>query len=178
MTDPQLLAQVESFAKSCCDQYPDDPGLWNSHVQLVRLFALQLAEIEGVDPQIVEIAALLHDVGKYKGKEEHHIWGYDLSKCFLETIDLPDRTKEVILEYVLKHRTRFSAEDNRIEVKVIQAADVLGTLFNDAWQDHCRRTMSRDTIIKLYDKALRKIHLASARSIAEPQVAKLASLLP
>jgi HD superfamily phosphodiesterase len=178
MTNSQLLARVEEFAKACCEQYSEDPWLWKSHVQLVRQFALRLAEVEGADPQIVEIAALLHDIGYYKGREEHHIWSYELSKEFLKTIKLPEATQELILECVLKHRTCFSMEDNRIEVKVVQSADALGTLFNDEWQEYSRRTMSRKTIVKLYAKALIKINLESARSIAEPQLAKLEALLP
>lgn len=178
MTNPQLLAQVEEYAKPYCEQYSEDSGLWKNHVQLVRKFALTLAGVEGVDPQVVEVAALLHDIGKCKGREEHHIRSYELSKKFLETIDLPEATKELILECVLKHRTCFSLKDNRIEVKVVQSADVLGTLFDDEWQEYSRRTMSREMIMQLYAKALKKINLESARRIAEPQIAKLEALLP
>jgi metal-dependent HD superfamily phosphatase/phosphodiesterase len=178
MIYPQLLAQVEEFAKPYCEQYSEDPRLWKNHVQLVRQFVLRLAGVEGVDPQVVEIAALLHDIGKYKGREEHHIRSYELSKQFLKTIDLPEATKELILECVLKHRTHFSSENNRIEVKVVQSADVLGTLFDDEWQEYCRKTMSQEMIMQLYAKALRKINLESARRIAEPQIARLEALLP
>jgi HD superfamily phosphodiesterase len=177
MTDPRLLPQIEQFAKACCDQYAGDPGLWQNHVQRVRQFALQLAGIEGADPQVVEIAALLHDIGSYKGREEHHLWSYELSREFLKTTDLPAAAQERILECVLKHRTRFSMEGNCLEVKVVQSADALGTLFDDEWQEHSRRTMSRETLLQLYAKALGKINLESARRIAEPQVAKLQALL-
>jgi putative nucleotidyltransferase with HDIG domain len=177
MTETHLLIQVEQFAKACCDQYAADPGLWQHHVQWVRQFALQLAEAEGTDPQVVEIAALLHDIGYSKGEEEHHLWSYELSMEFLKTTDLPEAVQERILECVLKHRTRFSAEDNRLEVKVVQSADALGTLFDDEWQEHSRRTMSKDTILQLYEKALGKINLESARRIAGPQVAKLQARL-
>ena len=53
MTNPPWLVQIEEFAKSCCDQYPGDPGLWRNHVQLVRQFALNLAEIEGANPLVL-----------------------------------------------------------------------------------------------------------------------------
>lgn len=178
MTDSKLLIQIEAFAKRYCEQYHDDPGLWKNHVQLVRQFALKLAEIEGVNQQALEIAALLHDIGKYQGRDEHHIRSHELSKKFLETIDLPEITKELILECVLKHRTSFATEENRLEVKVIQSADVLGTLFDDEWQAYSRRTMTKDVILELYAKALRKIRLESARKIAEPQIEKLITLLP
>ena len=101
-----------------------------------------------------------------------------MSKEFLEPVDLPETTKAMILECVLKHRTRFASEDNRIEVKVVQSADALGTLFDDEWQEYSRKTMSRETLLQLYAKALRKINLESARRIAEVQIKKLEALLP
>ena len=177
MTDPHLLSRIEQFGKACCDQYAGDPGLWQNHVQRVRQFAVQLAGIEGADPQVVEIAALLHDIGCYKDREEHHVWSFSLSREFLKTTDLPEAAQELILECVWKHRTRFSMEDNRIEVKVVQSADALGTLFDDEWQEHSRRTMSRETLLQLYEKALGKINLESAKRIARPQVEKLISML-
>ncbi len=102
---------------------------------------------------------------------------YDLSREFLKTTDLPEAVQERILECVLKHRTRFSMEDNRLEVKVVQSADALGTLFDDVWQEHSRRTMSRETLLQLFEKTLGKINLESAKRIAEPQVAKLQAQL-
>lgn len=177
MTDPGLITTVERFAKELCRQYPFDPNLWDVHTQLVRKYALDLAEMEGADKQVVEIAALLHDIGKCKGRADHHLTGYELSRDFLETVDLPEEKKALILKCVLKHRTRFSAEENEIEVKVVQSADVLGTLFDDGWQAHSRNTMSQESLVSLYDKAMRKINLESARSIGAPQLEKLKRLL-
>ena len=100
MTDCQLLARVEGFARPFCEQDVEDPCLWKNHVQLVRL-----------------------------------------------------------------------------EVQVVQAADVLGTLFDEAWQAYSRKTMWPEKIRQLYARALSKIRLESARKIAEPQIAKLEALL-
>ena len=177
MIDRQLVEKVEAYAKPYCEKYTDGLELWKNHVRLVRQFTLRLAEVEGVNPQIVEVAALLHDIGMYQGREDHHIKSYQLSKQFLETVDLPETTKELILECVFKHRTRFSGDDNRIEVKVVQSADVLGALFDEDWQEYCRRTMSKEMISQLFAKAMKKINLDSARSIGERQLVKLEALL-
>ena len=177
MIDRQLVEKVEAYAKPYCEKYTDGLELWKNHVRLVRQFTLRLAEVEGVNPQIVEVAALLHDIGMYQGREDHHIKSYQLSKQFLETVDLPETTKELILECVFKHRTRFSGDDNRIEVKVVQSADVLGALFDEDWQEYCRRSMSKVRISQLFAKARKKINLDSARRIAEPQLLKLEALL-
>ena len=64
--DVRLLRKIERFAKKYCEYYTLEQGeqsLWQ-HVQLVRHFALKLAKVEGVDTQVLEYAALLHDIGK------------------------------------------------------------------------------------------------------------------
>jgi HD superfamily phosphodiesterase len=178
MTKSKLLIQVEEFAKKCCGQYDLEQDLWR-HVQLVRQFALKLSKAEGVDIQVLECAALLHDTGKNNkdGRKRHSIRSYRLSKKFLETVDLPTSKKGLILECVLKHSSRFSANENRIEVRVMQCADALGVLFDDEWQEYTRKTISQKAIKQLYEKSLKKITLESARRLAEPQIVKLKAML-
>jgi len=178
MSNQTVLAQVEEYAKNCCEQYSLEQDLWR-HVQLVRQFALKLAKLEGVDTQIMEYAALLHDIGKNNvdGRENHNTRSYELSKKFLKTVNLSEKTRELILECVLKHSTQYSLEDNRIEVRVIQCADALGVLFDDEWQEYTRRTISQKTIKQLYTNSLKKITLESARRLAEPQITRLKELL-
>jgi peptide methionine sulfoxide reductase MsrB len=87
---------------------------------------------------------------------------------------LPKQKKELILECIKKHSSRFSHEDNKIEVKVLQSADALGVVFDDEWQEHSKKIYSKEHILELLDKMLnKKINLLSARKIAEPKVKKL-----
>ena len=177
MTDPDLLARVEAFARPYCEGNPEFPGLWANHVRLVRYFAVRLAEVEGVDQLVLEVAAVLHDVGKDRGRAGHHHRSYELSKAFLETTDLPTATQELILECVLKHRTRSAGAHNPLEVRVMQAADMLGTLFDDEWQEYSRRSMSWDELLHQYERVQRKLTLESARAIAAPRIADLEARL-
>ena len=173
-----FLIKVEKFAKKYYKQDPEDPKLWENHVQLVRKFALKLAEIEKADKQVVEIAALLHDIGKHKGRENHNVISYELAKEFLKELNLDQNKKNLILKCILKHGSKYSSEDNEIEVKIIQSADALGVLFDEEWQKKCRRYLSREEILKKFDKMLnKKINLDSARKIATLQIKKLKRLL-
>jgi hypothetical protein len=70
----------------------------------------------------------------------------------------------------LKNRRRFHSEENEIEVKVVQSADILGALFNDWWQEHCRNTHSREELTNMYQNILGDLNLESARSLARPRV--------
>tara|TARA_Y100000310_G_C20380441_1_gene667845 strand:+ start:195 stop:728 length:534 start_codon:yes stop_codon:yes gene_type:complete len=172
-----LRQKVEEFAKKYCKKYPEDAKLWENHVQLVRKFALKLAEIEKADKVVVEISALLHDIGKDKGRKGHNERSYELSKKFLEKINLPEKKKKLILKCILKHSSKFSNEDNEIEVKVIQSADALGTFFDDEWQKFSRETMPKQELLDLFDKSFKRINLVSARKIAKPQIETLKRLL-
>jgi hypothetical protein len=96
----------------------------------------------------------------------------------LESIDLSAEARELVLECVLKHGTRYASEDNMVEVKVIQSADALATLFDDGRQDYARRNMPREVALQLLARSTAKINLESARRIAEPQVLRLRTLLP
>lgn len=173
----ELIAQIEKFARKYCKRDPDYNGEFWSHVQLVREFALRLAEIEGADKQIVEIAALLHDIGRYQGRKDHHTRGYEIANNFFEGIDLPEKRKNLILKCILKHRTRFHTEDNELEVKIVQSADTLAALFSDEWQEYCRKTISKNELLEFYDKAPELLNLESARKMAKPQIEKLKKLV-
>jgi putative nucleotidyltransferase with HDIG domain len=165
-----MMEKIEEYARVLCAQDEEDPNLFE-HVRLVRKYAVQLAHIEGADIRVCEIAALLHDIGKCKGRKNHHITGKKLAEKFLDTVDISTEKKELILKCIEKHRTRFSSEDNKLEVRVIQCADCLGTLFNDVWQEHCRKTRTREDLLHFYEEdVFRKLTLDSARQIALPQL--------
>lgn len=178
----QVIQQVEEFAiRYCKDEilksgYPDYK-LWEDHVQLVRKYALLLAKIEKVNPELLEIAALLHDIGKYKGREDHETRSYELSKGFLAGLPLSEEEKTIILKCILKHSSKYANEGNEIEVKVLQCADALGTLFDEDWQEYSRKTLDKEILLGLYDKTYNKITLESARKLAKPQVDKLRKIL-
>lgn len=172
-----LIKKAERFAKKWCDKDPEDPALFKNHVQLVRKYAVMLAGMEGADRTVCEIAALLHDTGKYAGRKGHHIRSKDLAERFLKDIELPREKKELILKCVFKHRSRFSEEENEIEVKVVQSADVLGVLFDDEWQEHSRKKVPPEELKQLLGKTMEKINLGSARKIALPQYERLLKIL-
>ncbi|MEK6960555.1 MAG: HD domain-containing protein [Nanoarchaeota archaeon] len=168
-----LKLKIEKFAQKHCKEYKDDPKLWENHVQLVRRFALQLAKIEKADEEVVEISALLHDIGKDKGRKGHSERSHELSKEFLENFDISEEKKSLILKCILKHDSKHSSENNEIEIKVIQSADALGTFFDEEWQKHSRETVPKEELLEIFDKTYNKINLESARRIVKPQIEKL-----
>lgn len=151
-----LIKDVEQFAESCCQQDTKDPYLC-AHVQLVREFAVRLAHIEHADGEVCEIAALLHDIEKYKGRRNHHITGKEVAEQFLKTQPLPEEKKDLILKCILKHRSTISSEDNEIEVRICNLLIAWGHFSMKSGRNtagkQCQEKSSRSTILKVASRS-------------------------
>ena len=178
MIGKEEIDKAEVFAKKYYDQYYEDPRLWKNHIQLVRKYAIELSEKEKTDKLCLELAAILHDIGKYRGRKNHHFVGYQLAKTFLRTLNNKRSETKIILKCIKKHRTKYASNNQRLEVKVIQAADVIGTLFDDEWQEYSPQTLKKAELEQLYERAYGKIHLKSAQMIASKQISLLRNKIP
>jgi hypothetical protein len=45
----EIIKKAEKFAKPFYKRYDLDTKIWENHIQLVRKYALRLAELEGAD---------------------------------------------------------------------------------------------------------------------------------
>lgn len=106
-----------------------------AHAFRVRDLALSLAKEEGLEDhrlEIVELAALLHDIGDYKYTKD----GTEDTKVvekFLEEEGLDENTKEMILGIIkgmgFKNEVaRISCDDSSLEFGVVQDADRLDAI--------------------------------------------------
>ena len=178
----QLISIIEEFAKRYCKdefikQELEDHKLWENHTQLVRKYSLILAEIEWAEKFVVEVASLLHDIGKFKWREWHSERSYELSKGFLWKLDISSDKLNLILNCIRFHWSKHSQENHELEVKVVQCADALWTFFDEEWQEYSRKTMDKSLLLRLFDKSYNKLNLDSAKSIAKPQVDKLRNIV-
>lgn len=81
------LKKIEKFAKEKIDDF-----LWQ-HIQRVRNYALKITKREGGDKNIIEIAALLHDIGGYHPTlREHAFKSSERASRFLRKIGLDEKT--------------------------------------------------------------------------------------
>ena len=90
------------------------------HVLGARKYALKLAETYKADKFVIEVAALLHDVGADAGKE-HADESAKISRKFLSKFDISDKIKEKIIHCIQNHSMGSKAET--IEEQTIQDAD-------------------------------------------------------
>ncbi len=104
-----------------------------SHVERVRATALHIARAEKARTDIVEAAALLHDIGRKEEMESqgaicHAEKGEMLSREILHRVGLDAETIEVVVHCVRAHRSRNQYVPRTIEAKAIFDADKLDSI--------------------------------------------------
>ena len=101
------------------------------HIERVYKNALQIAEEEDCDLEIVKLGALLHDIAdsKFHGGDENI--GPQTARNFLESINAPEETIAHvinIIENISFKGGNFEKSFNSIELEIVQDADRLDAI--------------------------------------------------
>lgn len=122
-----IKKEAKSFFKSASGCHD-----W-THVERVVKLAIKIGKKEKADLDILEVAALLHDIGrieeiKSKGKFCHAEEGAKLAKNILKKYNLDEEIVNNILHCIISHRYRNNHIPNTIEAKVLYDADKLDSI--------------------------------------------------
>ena len=98
-----------------------------NHTFRVLKFAESLAKKENADLEVVQFAAILHDVGKYKENEleSHSKISAKIAPNILKELKLSEEKKKNIIHCIEVHSLDDNGKAKTIEAKVIQDADRL-----------------------------------------------------
>ncbi|OGY89158.1 MAG: hypothetical protein A2927_00510 [Candidatus Komeilibacteria bacterium RIFCSPLOWO2_01_FULL_45_10] len=121
------IRKIEQFVESKLDSLN-----WQ-HTLQVRGLALKLAQSEKADKEIVEAAALFHDVGKYQKEKGHAERSAGLARKYLEKENYPVNFVEEVVYCVICHDYPWDNKPelvNTIEAKVLYDADLISWLSN------------------------------------------------
>lgn len=125
----ELILRTEKYVRNYLEKDASGHDWW--HIERVRKLALTLAEKENADLFIVEIAALLHDVGDHKFHDGDHTQAEKLIRDWLTQngldIELIDRIYGIV-ERVSFKGANVSTPMSDNEGKVVQDADRLDAL--------------------------------------------------
>ena len=131
------IQKIEKIAKKYFD---GASGCHNwSHIERVRKLALRIGKSEKADLKIIEIAVLLHDIGRkfemknrgYKNgiKLCHAVEGKKEAQKILENYKkITQEEKENILHCIEAHRSRNELIPNTLEAKIVFDADKLDSI--------------------------------------------------
>jgi uncharacterized protein len=104
-----------------------------THVERVRNLALRIAKKEKADLFVVEVATLLHDIGRKsemanKGLFCHAVQGGILARKILKKYDFKKETIENVIHAIEAHRFRENLPPRTLEARVVYDADKLDSI--------------------------------------------------
>ncbi len=126
ISEIQMVTETENYIKSIFENEGTGHDWW--HIHRVRNLALKIAEIEGGNRFIVEMAALLHDIDDWKMNGDKQTSN---AKKWLENIKVKETEAQIILEIIDQVSFKGAGVETvatSIEAKVVQDADRLDAI--------------------------------------------------
>jgi uncharacterized protein len=121
MINPDKLKEIEEFVEKNSAERE-----W-LHTQQIRPIAAELAEKEGADKEVVDIAVLFHDIGKKSGKP-HEFESERIAREFLEKLGIDKEFIQKVCDAVRRHAGPWKEDaemPQTIEDKVVFDADMI-----------------------------------------------------
>jgi len=172
----KITEKIRKLAKKGCENSSMGKvfGLdaYNSHLIPVRDFAIKLARIYHADREVVELAALLHDLQWIKDRkyEIHEITGAENAVKVLRKFGYPEDKIQKVKACILTHRGSKKSNRETIEQKIMASADAMDHINDIAHMFYqvCKRREFKDAIKWTFAKLERgwkKIELPVGRKI-------------
>lgn len=123
-----IVKKVEKIVEEECKKPANIFGysFWTYHILSVVKYSVMLAKRLGADKEVVELAALLHDIGVIEGdKANHHISGTKEAEEILRRFNYPKEKIEKIKHCIFAHRSSKSIKRKTIEAECIASADAM-----------------------------------------------------
>ena len=125
----RIIEQLEQIVYGRLGNWPEQwegyhwPGYTWEHTLRVRNLALQLARRTGADEEVVEVAAILHDIEKPVGKEHAHA-GAETADELLREHGAPDDLRERVVRAIDSHAGD-NTREHPVENLVLGDADLI-----------------------------------------------------
>ena len=122
-----IVEVVEELVK---DVMSSDPVHGYPHVRRVRELALQIAShYSKVDREVIELAALLHDIARNgPGKADHAFTSAKVAELLLKSMGYPEEKVALVVEAISAHSYSASREPQSLEARILSDADKLDAL--------------------------------------------------
>ncbi len=125
----EIIRRTEDFVRETLKADSTGHDWW--HINRVRNVAVKLAQLEGADPFIVELAALLHDIADWKFNGGDITAGATKSREWLNSLGVDEATQARVAQIILTVSFKGAGVKNEIdslEGQVVQDADRLDAL--------------------------------------------------
>lgn len=130
-----VIREVENIIERACKAPSNVYGYsaWTHHITSVVTFSKQLAEKLGVDTEIAELSALLHDYASVSNQDwypEHHIHGARLARELLEKYNYPEEKIAEVEHAILAHRGSREIVRKTTYANILASADAMAHFVN------------------------------------------------
>ncbi len=147
---------IPQIRKMVSELSPED---WQYHIKPVSDYSLLLADKLSADKEIVEIAALLHDIARLKGiRDNHAIAGAEQAAEILSGLGLEAEKIEKIKHAIESHSSRGPIRPQTLEAQIISSADGMAhfdialLLLHESGQKGKTEAEALDKLEKMIDK--------------------------
>jgi uncharacterized protein len=124
-----LIEKTREFVASFLEGEPSSHDM--SHINRVEALCMEIRGEEGGDPLVLQLAALLHDVGVIKEHEEggdHAVYSAEIASEFLLKAGLGKEVIEAVTGCIRTHRFSAGEKPETLEARILQDADRLDAL--------------------------------------------------
>lgn len=124
-----LIEKTREFVASFLEGEPSSHDM--SHINRVEALCLEIRDEEGGDLLVLQLAALLHDVGVIKEHEEggdHAIYSAEIASEFLSKAGLEKEVIGAVACCIRTHRFSAGEKPETLEARILQDADRLDAL--------------------------------------------------
>jgi len=127
----RTLAEIETFARQRFDGARGSHD-WE-HTRRVRAICMHMAQVEGADREVLDVAACLHDVGRSfqddsNGAVCHAEMGACMAAALLAEFPFADERRRNVIHCIRTHRYRSSSPPQTLEAKILFDADKLDAI--------------------------------------------------
>jgi len=125
-----IIDEIERIVETACANDSNIFGysIWTHHITQVVMNARRLAPRFRADPEVVELAALLHDYVGIKDATlhpDHHIHGPVEAERILRALGYPDAKIALVKACIATHRASVRAETRSVEGDCLANADAI-----------------------------------------------------
>ncbi|MFZ5955659.1 MAG: HD domain-containing protein [Nanoarchaeota archaeon] len=155
-----IVSKIKKFVEEECKKSTSKYGYehYLHHILLVTKYAKRLAKEFNVDEEVIEIAALLHDIGSTKyGRKNHHINGAKIAEKKLREFEYENEKIVKIKNCILNHRGSIHSQRKSIEEKIIADADAISVFDNIEGQFNAAFVFEKKTQKQARKSVKRKI---------------------
>ena len=125
------IEDIKDYAEQCLAK-ANGSHAWE-HTKRVHNLCTHIGRVEGADQQVLELAAYLHDIGRFyqdesKGSICHAEKGAEMAQDLLEQYSISEDKRANVLHCIRAHRFRGTVHPETLEAKVLFDADKLDAI--------------------------------------------------